>query len=112
MTSNSSNSQFRPNPGEVSDSLGSFGFRPVFYPFAGIEKLTQPSLTNRLKQTFAELPDARSGNGVYRKYPMLDAALSAFSLYRYIVQGLEQQGLLHPFQVSHGTVLAALDGMG
>jgi hypothetical protein len=32
----------------------------MFYPFAGIEKLTQPSLTNRLKQTFAELPDARA----------------------------------------------------
>jgi hypothetical protein len=27
------------------------------------------------------LPDARSGNGVYQKYAMSDAALSAFSVF-------------------------------
>jgi hypothetical protein len=48
------------------------------YPFAAFEKFTHPSLIEHLKQTFAELPDARSGNGVYQKYPILDAALSGF----------------------------------
>jgi hypothetical protein len=35
----------------------------------------------QIKQTFTALPDARSGNGVYQKYAMSDAALSAFSVF-------------------------------
>lgn len=51
------------------------------YPFTPVEKFTQPILMNQLKQTFATLPDGRSGNGVYQKYSMSDAALSAFSVF-------------------------------
>lgn len=51
------------------------------YPFAAFEQLSQPSLIDQLKQTFADLPDARSGTGTYQKYQMLDAALSAFSVF-------------------------------
>jgi len=135
------------------------------YPFAVFEKFTQPTLVNQLKQAFASLPDARSGTGVYQKYQMLDAALSAFSVffmqspsflayqrtmqdakghnnaqslfgvhqipsdnqirnlldpvspltlcpvYRHILQGLEQQGMLETFHVLDGSVLVALDGV-
>ena len=41
----------------------------------------QSNLIGQIKQTFTALPDARSGNGVYQKYAMSDAALSAFSVF-------------------------------
>jgi len=44
-------------------------------------KFTQSNLITDIKQTFTSLPDARSGNGVYQKYEMSDAALSAFSVF-------------------------------
>ena|GEM_PF-5398002 len=46
-----------------------------------ITAFTQSSLIGQIKQTFATLPDARSGNGVYQKYEMSDVALSAFSVF-------------------------------
>lgn len=46
-----------------------------------IEKFTQASLINRIRETFETLPDGRSGNGVYQKYSLSDAALSAFSVF-------------------------------
>lgn len=51
------------------------------YPFAAIEKFTQAALIDRIRQTFETLPDGRSGDGVYQKYSMADAALSAFSVF-------------------------------
>jgi len=44
-------------------------------------KFTQSNLITDIKQTFTSLPDARSGKGVYQKYEMSDAALSAFSIF-------------------------------
>jgi hypothetical protein len=38
-------------------------------------------LIGQIKQAFTALPDARSGNGVYQKYAMAGAALSAFSVF-------------------------------
>jgi len=46
-----------------------------------ITPFTQESLIGQIRQTFADLPDARSGDGVYQKYDMSDAALSAFSVF-------------------------------
>ena len=42
---------------------------------------TQTNLITEIKQTFSTLPDARSGDGIYQKYDMSDAALSAFSVF-------------------------------
>ena len=42
---------------------------------------TQTNLIAQIKQTFTTFPDARSGNGVYQKYDISDAALSAFSTF-------------------------------
>ena len=50
-------------------------------PFIETETFTQASLIDRIRQIFETLPDGRSGNGVYRKYSMADAALSAFSVF-------------------------------
>lgn len=137
----------------------------MVYPVEAPEKFTQPVLINQIRQVFETLPDARSGTGVYQKYQMVDAALSAFSvffmqspsflayqrtmqgvkgrnnaqglfgvhqipsdnqirnlldpvssvalcpLYRQILQGLEQQGMLKSFQVLQGSLLIALDGV-
>jgi hypothetical protein len=44
-----------------------------------ITSFTQSNLIGPIKQTFPALPDARSGNGIYQKYAMSDAALSAYS---------------------------------
>lgn len=49
-----------------------------------ITTFTQSNLIGQIKQTFATLPDARSGDGVYQKYEMSDAALSAFSVFRFL----------------------------
>jgi hypothetical protein len=46
-----------------------------------ITTFTQTNLIGQIKQTFATLPDARSGDGIYQKYDMSDAALSAFSVF-------------------------------
>jgi hypothetical protein len=46
-----------------------------------ITSFTQSNLIGQIKQAFTALPDARSGNGVYQKYAMSDAALSAFSVF-------------------------------
>ena len=46
-----------------------------------ITSFTQSNLIGQIKQAFENLPDARSGNGVYQKYAMPDAALSAFSVF-------------------------------
>jgi hypothetical protein len=51
------------------------------YPFGKSEKFTQENLVARIKETFEILPDGRSGDGVYQKYSMSDAALSAFSVF-------------------------------
>ncbi len=49
--------------------------------YATHENFTQPALIRQLRQVFEDLPDARSGTGVYQKYGMIDAALSAFSVF-------------------------------
>lgn len=46
-----------------------------------ITTFTQTNLIGQIKQTFATLLDARSGDGIYQKYDMSDAALSAFSVF-------------------------------
>jgi hypothetical protein len=46
-----------------------------------ITSFTQSNFIGQIKQAFENLPDARSGNGVYQKYAMSDAALSAFSVF-------------------------------
>ncbi len=46
-----------------------------------ISTFTQKKLIDQIKQTFTTFPDARSGDGVYQKYDMSDAALSAFSVF-------------------------------
>ena len=46
-----------------------------------ISTFTQKNLIDQIKQTFTTFPDARSGDGVYQKYDMSDAALSAFSVF-------------------------------
>ena len=46
-----------------------------------ITTFTQKKLIDQIKQTFTTFPDARSGDGVYHKYDMSDAALSAFSVF-------------------------------
>jgi hypothetical protein len=46
-----------------------------------ITSFTQSNLIGQIKQAFTALPYARSGNGVYQKYAMSDAALSAFSVF-------------------------------
>jgi hypothetical protein len=46
-----------------------------------ITSFKQSNLIGQIKQAFENLPDARSGNGVYQKYAMQDAALSAFSVF-------------------------------
>jgi hypothetical protein len=46
-----------------------------------VTSFTQSNLIGQIKQAFENLPDARSGNGVYQKYAMPDAALSAFSVF-------------------------------
>lgn len=51
------------------------------HPFAKIEKFTQANMINLIAETFETLPDSRSGNGVYQKYAISDAALSAFSVF-------------------------------
>jgi hypothetical protein len=51
------------------------------YPFANIEKFTQANMIKLMAETFETLPDNRSGKGVYQKYAMSDAALSAFSVF-------------------------------
>lgn len=43
------------------------------YPFEAIEKFTQTTLIDQIKPTFEELPDGRSGDGVYQKYSRSDA---------------------------------------
>jgi hypothetical protein len=40
-----------------------------------ITTFTQTNLIGQIKQTFATLPDARSGDGIYQKYDMSDEAL-------------------------------------
>ncbi|MBS3951937.1 MAG: ISNCY family transposase, partial [Methylomicrobium sp.] len=51
------------------------------YPFNPKEQFTQSRLIERIRQVFETLPDGRSGSGVYQKYTMVDAALSAFSVF-------------------------------
>lgn len=51
------------------------------YPFGKSEQFTQENLVAHIKETFEILPDNRSGHGVYQKYSMSDAALSAFSVF-------------------------------
>nr|WP_209005071.1 ISNCY family transposase [Methylotuvimicrobium buryatense] len=51
------------------------------YPFKEKEQFTQARLIERIRQVFETLPDGRSGTGVYQKYSMVDAALSAFSVF-------------------------------
>jgi len=51
------------------------------YPFIETVTFTQAILIERIRELFETLPDGRSGNGVYRKYSMADAALSAFSVF-------------------------------
>jgi hypothetical protein len=46
-----------------------------------VTSFTQSNLIGQIKQAFENLPDACSGNGVYQKYAMPDAALSAFSVF-------------------------------
>ena len=50
-------------------------------PVEEISIFTQTNLIAQIKQTFTALPDARTGDGVYQKYAMSDAALSAFSAF-------------------------------
>jgi UPF0288 family protein (methanogenesis marker protein 3) len=38
-----------------------------------ITSFKQSNLIGQIKQAFENLPDARSGNGVYQKYAMQDA---------------------------------------
>ena len=49
------------------------------YPFGAIEKFTPLSVISSLNEVLENLTDNRSGNGVYQKYTMRDAAMSAFS---------------------------------
>ena len=49
------------------------------YPFGEIEKFTPLSMISNQNNVLENLTDTRSGNGVYRKYSMRDAAMSAFS---------------------------------
>jgi hypothetical protein len=51
-----------------------------------ITSFTQSNLIGQIKQAFENLPDACSGNGVYQKYAMPDAALSAFSVSLYLYE--------------------------
>ena len=51
------------------------------HPFKENEQFTQARLIERIRQVFETLPDGRSGTGVYQKYTMSDAALSAFSVF-------------------------------
>lgn len=51
------------------------------YPFNPKEQFTQSRLIERIRQVFETLPDGRIGTGVYQKYTMSDAALSAFSVF-------------------------------
>lgn len=46
-----------------------------------IEIPSHAALIDQIRQTFEAFPDGRSGNGVYQKYSMADAALSAFSVF-------------------------------
>ena len=48
------------------------------YPFGAIEKFTPLSIINSLNNVLENLTDSRSGTGVYQKYSMRDAAMSAF----------------------------------
>ena len=50
-------------------------------PFAKVEPFTQVNLVKWISETFESLPDNRSGKGVYQKYTLSDAALSAFSVF-------------------------------
>ncbi|WP_407942052.1 hypothetical protein [Methylicorpusculum oleiharenae] len=51
------------------------------YPFNPKEQFTQSRWVERIRQVFEPVPDGRSGSGVYQKYTMVDAALSAFSVF-------------------------------
>jgi len=46
-----------------------------------ITAFTQTNLIGPIKQIFATLPDTRSGDGIYQKQALSDAALSAFSVF-------------------------------
>jgi hypothetical protein len=51
------------------------------YPFGEIEKFTPLSVISNLNNVLENLTDTRSGNGVYRRYSMRDAAMSAFLVF-------------------------------
>ncbi|SEH07075.1 Transposase DDE domain protein [Candidatus Venteria ishoeyi] len=55
------------------------------YPFESTDKttykFTHTTMIKHLRQSFESLPDYRSGTGTYKKYSVLDAAMSAFSVF-------------------------------